>query len=180
MPGFPIVLLLCTLLVTGCGHVISQAERTAARELPVGELLREPAAHDGEIVLLGGVIATCVGDEQRATLEIIPWRLDRWGEPVAVDAPWQRLAIASTAPLDPQLYASGRLITLTAQVVVETPFFLLREAYLWPGNRRYPVRPTTEPYRSDSVPRWYDRTNPYDPELPDEEAHRQPAPGTPP
>ncbi|HAD04193.1 MAG: hypothetical protein A2091_09510 [Desulfuromonadales bacterium GWD2_61_12] len=165
---------LLLLLLTACSHVIGRPSLDAVTpDLVLAAVKADPAAHAGQILLLGGVILDNAPGANLSTLEIYSWRLDRYGEPVAVDEAAGRFLATSERFLDPALYQPGRLVTLTARVdghelrplgelTYDYPLLRIVELYLW--RNPYPYRSGyLSPWYYYYGPTWYQRDNPYDP-----------------
>jgi len=172
--------LLCLLLMVlsggGC-HVISKASRqNVDTSVSLSEVRAEPDLYQGKTLLLGGVITGLELLPSGSTLEVLPWRLDRWGEPVDIDMQGVRFLVSVDRMLDPVIYPPGRLITLTGTVsgvatrdlgTVEYryPVLQLKEIYPWETPYRYGLVPNPTlnyPPRFDETGS-RPRTNPYDP-----------------
>jgi len=169
-------LALLLLLATGCTHVISKEARMSIDpEVTFAEVKASPTAYQGKTLLLGGVIVGDHIEPSGSTLEIFRWKLDRWGEPVAVDETAGRFLAVTDRLLDPALYAPGRLVTLTATVSGETmrplgeisysyPVLRINEIYLWETPFRYGIHRHPNIYVPYYVgPETSGRTSPYDP-----------------
>jgi len=175
MPKFLLLLLLLAGL-TGCSHVLSPQARSAVDPDAVyAAVKQDPAVYQGKTLLLGGVILGLDVERQGSTLEIYRWKLDRWGEPVNIDGSGGRFLVLTDQPLDPAVYALGRMITLTASVSGRQtrplgridytyPVFQLQEDYVWITPFRYMLHSTPNVYAPTYVgPETRQRTNPYDP-----------------
>lgn len=170
------LLLLAALLLalTGCAHVVSRAGRDAASpDLTLADLARDPAALSGKTVLLGGVITANLADVDGSALELSPWTLDCFGEPVAYAEAPKRLIAVTEQCLDRERFLPGRLVTLVATVTGRArpggagepalPEIRIVEIYLWDTPYRYGQHPSSDPYLPAYAPAWYERDNPYDP-----------------
>jgi outer membrane lipoprotein len=173
----PIVLMaLAALLFSGCMHVISPQARDAVdQETTFAQVRTDPERHEGKTLLLGGVIVDIRIEKDGTTLEIYRWKLDRWGEPIAVDETGGRFLARTDRLLDPALYDPGRLITLTAtvkgrethplgQIEYSYPVFHLDESYPWETPFRIGIHRHPNIYVPYYVgPERPGRTSPYDP-----------------
>jgi len=175
MKTFPVLTLLL-LIATGCTHVISKESRMKVDpETSFAAVKESPPAHQGKTLLLGGVIVGVDVDSSGSTLEIFRWKLDYWGEPVAVDESAGRFLAYTDRLLDPVIYAPGRLVTLTATVSGEEtrplgeisysyPVLQIGEIYLWDTPFRYGIHRHPNIYVPYYVgPETPGRTSPYDP-----------------
>jgi outer membrane lipoprotein len=170
------MLLPVLLLLAGCTHVISQEARLAVDPaVTFAEVKASPDAHKGKTLLLGGVIVGLGVEAQGSTLEVFRWKLDRWGEPIAVDEQAGRFLAVTDRLLDPALYDVGRLVTLTGTVEGQEtrplgpvdytyPVFRIGETYVWETPFRYGIHRHPNVYFPYYVgPEDRLRTNPYDP-----------------
>lgn len=169
------VAILSLLLASGCSHVISQAARDSVTPgLTLAAVKADPTPYLGQRLLLGGVILGNQPGSEVSTLEIYTWHLDRSGEPVAVNEEAGRFLATSDRFLDPALYQSGRMVTLTASVSgretrplgelsYDYPLLRIIELYLWRSPLLYDTNPYLPPYYQYLGPPWYMRENPYDP-----------------
>lgn len=171
---FLATLLAAVLGLSGCTHVISSAARTQADPaLLVAELQRAPNAYTGKTLLLGGLIVANLADAEGSALELIPWNLDRFGEPLTYATADKRLVAVTEQCLDPERYAVGRLVTLSATATGRQhpvadgkdsgPELQIVEIYLWDTPYRYGLQPHSDPYLPEYLPTWFQRDNPYDP-----------------
>lgn len=159
-------LVLLGLLLAGCVSPLSrQAKFDAEPYVDFPRLLENPAAYQGKTYLLGGVIVTTEASQEGSTLEVLRYQLDRSDRPLQADETSGRFLVRTAKFLDPVIYASGRLVTLTGQMVdVETrplggvdyryPLLTLGELHLWPKEEEYRLPPGSYyPYRPYY---WYD------------------------
>jgi len=166
---------LSLLLSSGCSHVISQAARDSITPgVTLAAVKADPTPYLGQRLLLGGIILVNQPGTEVSTLEILAMRLDRSGEPVAVDEEAGRFLATSDRFLDPALYQSGRMVTLTASVsgretrpmgglTYDYPLLHITELYLWRSPLLYETTPYLPLYYQYLGPPWYLRDNPYDP-----------------
>ncbi len=152
------LLLALALFLPACGHVISKEARQATDpSLDFAGVRQDPEAFAGRSLLLGGVILGTFPDAEGSTLEILAYRLDRWGEPVALDRSGGRFLVRSDRFLDPAVFAPGMLITLTGTVtgretrpilgtIYTYPLFSAGEIHLWEEPFRRGIYPHPNPY----------------------------------
>jgi outer membrane lipoprotein len=127
----------------GCAHVISaETLRDVDRQLTFGELRRDPNAHTGKNVLLGGVIVETSNRKEGTLLEIYHTRLDSQGMPVDLDQSGGRFLALYEGFLDSEIYRRGRRITLAGvvrgkekrrlgQIDYVYPTLMAKEIFLW-------------------------------------------------
>ncbi|WP_158247118.1 Slp family lipoprotein [Geothermobacter hydrogeniphilus] len=170
------ILLLILVGLTGCGHVLSEQARSRVdSDVNLAEVRADPEAYRGKTLLLGGVIMGLDNEQEGSVLEITPWRLDRWGEPIDLDDGSERILVESDRPLDPARFLTGRMITFTADVRGQQirsdnysdrryPVFHLQREYLWDTPFRTMIHPGPNRYAPTYVgPDAKPRSNPYDP-----------------
>lgn len=149
------LLVVAVLLAQGCTYAISpdlaaQADKT----LPFSRIADDPSLYQGTLVILGGTIAkTALISEHTSMIEVQQLQLDSWGKPLSRTPSGGRFLVRSAWLLNPQLYASGRLITVAAVVeglsrqgIDDTsrtlPVVVLREIKLWPREPASWSRPS--------------------------------------
>jgi len=171
-----LLLSLSILYLSACAHVLSPAAlQSVTPDLTFEAIKNDPTAHLGKTLLLGGVVISLEVEQDGSTVEIFRWRLDRWGEPIAVDEKGGRFLVRTDHLLDPVLYDPGRLVTLTGSVEGQEtrplgpisytyPVFRLGESYVWATPFRYGIHRHPNIYVPYYVgPEDRERTNPYDP-----------------
>lgn len=153
-------------LLAGCVSPLSREARFEAEPyVDFARLLDNPAGYQGKTFLLGGVIVATEASREGSTLEVLRYTLDRSDRPLQADETSGRFLVRTQKFLDPVLYASGRLVTLTGQfAAVETrplggvdyryPLLTLGELYLWPKNEEYRLPPGS--YYPNRPFYWYD------------------------
>lgn len=131
------------LLLTGCGHVLSEeALRTVDPALDLAQVKADPEAFRGSTLLLGGKLIDTRVEEGGTTLEVFSYRLDSYGKPLEADESGGRFLARTSRFLDPELYQSGTLVTLTGTVAGQEvrslggvnytyPVFEVGELHLW-------------------------------------------------
>ena len=132
----PALALLCMAaagVVSGCGHVISsQILNQADQGPPFAELHRNPQAHIGKIVVLGGVVIQAHVTNDGTVLEMYQTRANHRGEPVDLDVSGGRFLAFSGELLDPAIYRQGRRVTLAGRVEGEKTGKIGDVAYHYP------------------------------------------------
>lgn len=131
------------LAVGGCTHVLSrEALQSVDKGVDFAAVKTEPEAHQGQTLLLGGLIVEATSNREGTRLEVVRYLLDRWGEPRRVDPRGGRFIAVTDQFLDPELYQPGFFVTLTGSVAgVESkdlhgvlyryPVFKIGEIRLW-------------------------------------------------
>lgn len=163
-------------LLAACTHPISKEVREqVADETTFAMVSESPTTFLDQHLLLGGVIVATEGVGEGTLLEIMEWRLNRWGEPIYLKDEGRRFLVKSNSFLDPTIYELGVLVTLAGVVLgYETrllgeheynyPVFDLTEIHLWESPFRYGIHRNINP----AYPYYvggdeYSNRNPYDP-----------------
>lgn len=146
---------LAALLLAGCGgHVLSQeALRQVDEGVDPAQVLANPEAFIGRTLLLGGPILDIQVGREGTTMEILNYRLDRWGEPRAPQE--GRFLVSTEQFLDPEIYRLGAFVTMTG-TVRGSELRALRD-----GEYRYPVVEVGEVHRWSPYTRYYPAPGPY-------------------
>jgi outer membrane lipoprotein len=145
------VLLALVLFAAGCGqHVISEPQFSAL-DFPGGfeEFSRTPETAVGKKLLLGGIIIENQVGREGTTLKIKPYTVDSKGIPRHPIEGENELLAVSERVLDPLLYKSGHLVTLTATYLGREDRggpeggyprmrFRIGEIHIWPKPAHYP------------------------------------------
>ncbi len=172
----PLTFILLLLISTGCSHVLPQAQREGIDpDVDYTQVKQNSERLQGKKILWGGLILDSRADSEQSELTLYSYKLDRWGEPVAVDDEGGRFLLRSPKFLDPVIFDKGLFITLTGFVKgIETrpvgenfynfPVIELEKYHLWEGPFRWGLKPHPNIY----VPYYiedknYPRSHPYDP-----------------
>lgn len=141
---FPLTAIFGLSLLSGCGNVLSkEALRSVTPGVTFMQVKANPEAFKGETLELGGQIVDSQISQGGSILEILSYSLDSYGEPQQPNENEGRFLAKTDRFLDPALYKSGRMVTLTGTVAgKETkplgkieytyPVFRIGEIYLWP------------------------------------------------
>jgi outer membrane lipoprotein len=135
------------LLLAGCAKV-PLPEDVLSRVDPTVELAdvkANPEKYQGSTLLLGGQILENKGSQEGTILEILQYRLDNSGRPVAVDEAGGRFLVRAGRFLDPEVYGKGDYLTLVGTVAGQEtrqlqgvnytyPVFTLVDGYRWREN----------------------------------------------
>jgi outer membrane lipoprotein len=137
------ILVLCVgLAVQACTYAISPGVKASAdRTITFEQLSSDPSAVRGKTVILGGTIVQSRRIKNSTLIEVAQKELDYWGKPRRTDRTRGHFIIRSDRPLDPMIYAPGRVITVAAEITgrEETalegsglyPLLVVRELKLW-------------------------------------------------
>ena len=170
-----LITILLVLLLTACTHPITKDSREQIHPETTFAMVNEnPSAFLDQHLLLGGVIISIESNEEGSVLEIMEWRLNRWGEPIYLDNAGRRFLVKTSELLDPAIYEPGTLVTLAGVVLgLETrlsgqheydyPVFDMTEIHLWDIPFRYGIHSNSDP----SYPYYvgeddYPHSHPYD------------------
>jgi outer membrane lipoprotein len=162
------LLISCTvlLLLSGCAHVISKEVRRQVTEgLHLREVIKNPEAYQGRIVLWGGVIIDSKNLREGTRVVVVQKELDRWGMPKESDESQGRFIVLHPGYLDTAIYRKHRGITVAGEIIgakvmpldqIEYTYTILspREIHLWKDMRivEYPYWP--DPWWYHPYPYW--------------------------
>jgi len=158
-------ILLLGIGLAGCAHIFSKdILNQVDSEIRFEELLKDPGAYKGKVVLLGGVIVKTENKKEGTLLEIYQTEMDSYGKPVNTDVSQGRFLALYEGFLDSEIYSKGRKITVAGVVDGEEviklgeidyhyPYLSVQEIYLWEEEQLY-VYHYYHGYSHDSV--WYD------------------------
>jgi outer membrane lipoprotein len=156
-------------LLSGCVHAVSRdVLQEVDREITFAALIDDPAAYQGRVVLLGGVIVKTVNKQEGTLLEVYQTSLDREGRPTDIDRSEGRFLGLYKGFLDSEIYKQGRQVTIAGTVQGEKvqllgeieyryPYLLITELHLW--EEEEPLQ-HHEPYPWGL---WYDPWYPWGP-----------------
>jgi outer membrane lipoprotein len=137
------VLVMVLGLLSGCAHVISRnVLKEVDKRIVFADLLRDPTAYKGKVVLVGGVIVDTVNKEEGTLLEIYDTALDYEGKPIHTDRSEGRFLALYQGFLDNAIYQKGRKVTIAGTVQGEKiqqlgetkyhyPYLIVKEIHLW-------------------------------------------------
>ncbi|MBI5026797.1 MAG: Slp/YeaY family lipoprotein [Nitrospirae bacterium] len=154
-----LIIIVVLLLFSGCAHVVSdEALKMVDTEISFKELLRDPEAYRGRVVLLGGVIIQTKNTKEGTIIVVLQKALDRWGRPIEEDVSAGRFLILYPGYLDPFIYSDGKEITVVGEVSGKKTMPLGEIEYVYPVISpkemylRKPFYRELYPY----PPYWYD------------------------
>ncbi len=111
------ILLLVGLLLAGCGSVFPKDSLLGVnRALTPAELRRDPDAHRGERVVLGGVILSTTPKVGQTEIEVLSRPLGESDAPRRTDQSDGRFLVTTPDFLDPAVYATGRRLSVLGAV----------------------------------------------------------------
>jgi outer membrane lipoprotein len=152
-------LVLLAVLLGGCATAFPESVmRTVDTRITADELLRDPAAHKGARVIVGGEVLAVRPSPGLTEIEMLARRLDDEGFPERSDRSPGRALLRTPEFLDPAIYSPGRRITVVGEVtgleerkIGEVPYRypiitverirLLPKELVAPGYYQYPWGP---------------------------------------
>jgi outer membrane lipoprotein len=158
--------LLLTALLGGCASQVPQL----IREAPPAKLSVSQAtagqAQTGTRIRWGGTIASVDNQQNATALEIVERPLNGDGRPKQTDQTGGRFIARVHGFLDPEVYKTGREVTVAGALAGRTertigqhpytfPLVDVTQVYLWPERREYPR------YYDPFYDPWYDPWYPY-------------------
>lgn len=163
--------ILVSLFAVACAPVISKGVREkVSAELSFKEVLQNPEAHRGELLLLGGEIIRSENTKEGTLIEVLQKPTDREGRPKDVDRSEGRFLALYDGFLDVAIYSKGREVTLAGEIRGKRvlplgeiqytyPVLAIREIHLWPLESKEKPYPYPYPYPYWPYPWW--RYGPY-------------------
>jgi outer membrane lipoprotein len=145
----PFVLVFFMVAVSACSYPISQHYREEAKKnLTFPEVLKDPAAYTGAVVLWGGVIIKTIPLAEGSEIFVLQTPLDHTERPEADMQSQGRFIAKSPSFLDPEIYKNGKRITLAGEIIgKETlpldkskytyPVVAIKELHLWKNRQVY-------------------------------------------
>ncbi len=152
--------------VCGCSYPIAQQYRVEARKAPTFvEVLKDPAAYTGSIVLWGGIIIETVTVSNGSEIFVLQTPLDSMEKPEPERFSQGRFIAKSGSFLDPEIYKNGKRITLAGDIMgKETrplgkarypyPVVGIKELHLW-RERKANLYPYSYPYYGRYYEPWW-------------------------
>ncbi|HLZ54225.1 MAG TPA: Slp family lipoprotein [Verrucomicrobiae bacterium] len=140
---------LIPVLVTGCvTYPIAKNLQQQARPLTLSQVVADPDACQGTVVIWGGRIIKVVNDVNSSALYILEMPLGGDGQPLAYANTSGRFIASSKGFLDPEVYKGGELVTVAGTIAgLESepvqkakytyPVVAIIQTHLWPVERRY-------------------------------------------
>lgn len=147
-----VLFLISTLLFSSCGHVVPEELRNQVDRAVTSEILfKDPEAHKGKTVMLGGLILATANAKDATYIEVLERPLDGRGRPEDTDLSRGRFMIKYEGYLDPAIYTKGKLITAVGEVSgvipgkigemeYKYPLITSKNLYLFEKSRDIPVR----------------------------------------
>jgi outer membrane lipoprotein len=144
-----LILVLLLALLSGCvTYPIARNLQQQARPLTLSQVVADPDACQGTMVIWGGRIIKTVNDVNGSAIYVLELPLGDDGQPLAYANTSGRFIASTKEFLDPEVYKRGELITVAGTVaglesepVQKTkytyPVVTIKQTHLWPVERRY-------------------------------------------
>ena len=141
--GISAILLGFMFFASGCAPVISKGLRAQVdKEILFEEVIQDPDAYQGKIVLLGGVIIGAKNQREGTLIEVLRTATDMNGRPKDVDRSEGRFLALYDGYLDVAIYAQGREVTVAGEIMGKRvlpldeieytyPVISVKEIHLW-------------------------------------------------
>ena len=143
-----IIILGCWVIwVAGCAPVISQETlKTVDQQVGFETILKNPIAHRGKTVLLGGSIIKTTPFPGKTRMIVLQHPLGYRDKPSKERTSMGRFILSASGFMDPAIYRAGRLVTVVGTVTGEEtrpvgeiqytyPLMEKKELYLWPEEK---------------------------------------------
>ena len=162
----PLLLSSILFLIPGCVYVISKdVRREVTRDLSLKEVIKNPDAYKGKVVLWGGVIIESKNLKEGTQVVVLEKDLNSWGRPKESDESQGRFIVFQSGYLDTSIYRRDREITVAGEITgkkvlpideIEYTYPVLspREIHLWSEEKK-----AEYPYWHD--PWWWYYPYPY-------------------
>lgn len=155
------------LLFTGCGSVVSKGLRDQAADGPTfTEVLQNPDANRGKVVIWGGVIIRSENLKEGTLIRVLQKPTDFTGQPWDTDRSGGRFLALYRGFLDVELFSKGRELTVAGTVMgkralplgeirYDYPLVEVKEIHLWQERRKEYVLPPPYWYYPPYEPWWW-------------------------
>ena len=146
--GISVALLGLIFFASSCAPVISKGLRGQVdKEIRFEEVIQDPDAYQGKIVLWGGVIIGAKNQRDGTLIEILRTTTDMRGRPKDLDRSQGRFLALYDGYLDVAIYAQGREVTVAGEIMGKRilpldeieytyPVISVKEIHLWPLKRK--------------------------------------------
>jgi len=151
--GISVAFLSLVFFASGCARVISKGLRAQVdKETHLKEVIQDPEAYQGKIVLWAGVIIGAKNRKEGTLIEVLQKPADMEGRPKNVDHSDGRFLALYDGYLDVAIYAQGREVTVAGEIKGKRvlpldeieytyPFISVKEIHLWPLKSKERVYP---------------------------------------
>lgn len=139
-----LLILLPILILQGCASVISKGTiQEVNPNLTFEQVLKDPGAHIGQMVLFGGTIIKTENVTSQTKIFVLQRPLGSRDEPTSKDITKGRFIISVQDFLEPEIYKPGRKVTVAGSLTGKEihpldgieytyPVITKKEMYLWP------------------------------------------------
>ncbi|MHB8846659.1 MAG: Slp family lipoprotein [Nitrospirota bacterium] len=122
-----------TALTAGCSPPFPRdLMEKVDRRVAFAEVQKDPKAHAGKLIMLGGMIVEIKNLRQGTRIEVLQKPLDGQGRPELTDATGGRFLVLTTQFLDGAVYHRGRTITVVGEVAPPQVLPLGETEYRYP------------------------------------------------
>ncbi len=140
---------LSLLVLSGCvTYPIAKNLQQQAKPLTLSQVMENPGACQGTVVIWGGRIIKTVNDVNNSAIYVLKLPLGSDGKPRVQADTSGRFIASSKGFLDPEVYKRGWLVTvagaiagLETQPVQKTkytyPVVAIKQIHVWPAERKY-------------------------------------------
>lgn len=128
-----LLIMVLTLLLGGCAHVMSeQSLRLVDRRITFEALRSAPESYIGRHVILGGTIAGVKNLKEGGELEVLQAPLDSSDTPKITQSSGGRFLVTTSRFLDPLVYKKDRRVTVVGEVKGKTTRLIDEHQYIYP------------------------------------------------
>ena len=114
---FTYITLSLLLIATGCAPIISkELRKNVSVELTFKEIIKDPDAYKGKIILLSGVILGSKNTKEGTLIEVLQKPGDREGRLKDVDESYGRFLALYNGYLDVVIYSRGREVVVAGAI----------------------------------------------------------------
>ena len=157
---FCAIVVLFLFIISGCAPIISrELKKNVSNELTFKEIIKDPDAHKGEIVLTSGVILGSRNTKEGTLIEILQKQADMAGRAKDVDESDGRFLAINDGYLDTAIYAREREALVAGEVKGKRtlpldeieytyPFISIKEIHLFKLQKE-------ERFHAYPYPHWY-------------------------
>lgn len=152
------LLALLLLVSVGCVSTISkELQREVSSDLTFGEVIKNPEAQQGKIVIFSGIILGAKNTKEGTLIEILQKPKDREGRPQDVDESEGRFLALNDGYLDVAIYSRGREVSVAGaiegkrvlplgEIEYTYPLISIKEIHLFKIKKEREFNPYPYPY----------------------------------
>lgn len=128
-----VMLATATAIATGCSPPFPRdLMEKVDRGIAFAEVQKNPQAHAGKLLMLGGMIVETKNLKHGTRIEVLQKPLDGQGRPELTDATGGRFLVMTTQFLDGAVHHRGRMITVVGEVAPPQVLPLGETEYRYP------------------------------------------------